>query len=49
MLSLLFASKAGTYPGDALLKDRLLALSANIRLYWKGLPGTKTVSYYEHQ
>jgi hypothetical protein len=33
-------------------KDRdkvLLALSTNIRLGWKGVPGTNTLAYYENQ
>jgi hypothetical protein len=27
---------------------RLKASPANIRLSWKGLPGTKTIAYYEN-
>jgi hypothetical protein len=27
---------------------RLLALHANIRLGWRGMPGTNTLAYYEH-
>ncbi len=33
--------------GDPLY-DRLLALPTNIRLGWKGLPGTNTLAYYEN-
>ncbi len=29
------------------LLARLLALPANIRLDWKGLPGTKALAYYK--
>jgi hypothetical protein len=29
------------------LKGRLLASPTNIRLGWKGLPGTNAVTYYE--
>jgi hypothetical protein len=29
------------------LLGRLLALHANIRLSWKGLPGTNALAYYE--
>ncbi len=32
---------------DAPLKGRLLALPTNIRLGWKGLPGTNILAYYE--
>jgi hypothetical protein len=32
---------------DAPLSVRLLALSTNIRLGWKGLPGTNVLAYYE--
>jgi len=32
----------------ALLKVRLLALTTNIRLGWKGLPGAYTLAYYEN-
>ncbi len=40
--SLMFAGKAGAYPSEALL-GRLLALITNIRLSWKGLPGTNAL------
>jgi hypothetical protein len=30
------------------LWGRLLALLTNVRLGWKGLPGTNTLVYYEH-
>jgi hypothetical protein len=32
---------------SAPLKGRPLALTTNIRLGWKGLPGTNTPAYYE--
>ncbi len=32
---------------DAPFYGRLLALPTNIRLSWKGLPGTNTPAYYE--
>jgi hypothetical protein len=30
------------------LQDRLLASPTNIRLGWKGSPGTNTIAYYEN-
>jgi hypothetical protein len=36
----------GTF--QALTPGRLLALPTNIRLGWKGLPGTSTLAYYEN-
>jgi hypothetical protein len=33
---------------EAPLQGRLLALPTNIRLGWKGLPGTNTLAFYEH-
>jgi hypothetical protein len=30
------------------IKGRPLALPSNIRLSWKGLPGTNTLAYYEN-
>jgi hypothetical protein len=45
--SLMFASKAGEYPSEAPVEDRLLALPADIRLGWNGLSGTNTLAYYE--
>jgi hypothetical protein len=33
---------------DAQLSGRLLALSTNIRLRFKGLPVTNTLTFYEH-
>jgi hypothetical protein len=30
------------------LKGRLLASPTNIRLGWKGMPGTSTLTYYEN-
>jgi len=35
----MFAGEAGAY---------FQALPANIRLGWKGLPGTNTLAFYEH-
>ncbi len=29
-------------------RARLLALPTNMRLFWKGLPGTSTLYYYEY-
>ncbi len=50
--NLMFAGKARAYPSEALsgapLYGKLLALPANIRLGWKGLPGTNTQAYYEN-
>jgi hypothetical protein len=40
--SLMFASKAKAYASEA--SFRLLALPTNIRLAWKGLPGTNHAS-----
>ncbi len=40
----MFARKDGGYPSVPLL-GRLLALSTNIRLGWKGLLGTNTLAY----
>jgi hypothetical protein len=52
--SLTFVRKAGAYPSGApkrtlyrTLYGRLLALLANNRLGWKGLPG-QTLAYYEY-
>jgi hypothetical protein len=42
----MFGGKAGTYPNEA--PERLVALLPNIRLGWKGLPGTNTLAYYEN-
>ncbi len=33
---------------SSLLKGRLLTLPINIRLGWKGLPGTNTLAYFEN-
>ncbi len=46
--SLMFSDKIGAYPKGsafegATLKGRLQALPANIRVAWKGLPGTNTL------
>jgi hypothetical protein len=55
--SLLFSSKAYSNSYEPNLEwstwkvinsDRLLALSADIRLGWKGLPGTNNPAYYEN-
>ncbi len=40
----MFAGKAGAYPSEA--PFRLLASPTNIRLGWKGMPGTNTLAYY---
>jgi hypothetical protein len=39
------ADKAGSYPSEA--PGRLLALLTDIRLGWKGLPGTNVLASYE--
>jgi hypothetical protein len=44
--SLMFAGKAEPTQVKKLLGAPLLALPANIRLGWKGLPGTNTLAYY---
>jgi hypothetical protein len=48
----MFAGKAGAYPSEAPLRYStlcmLLASSTNIRLDWKGLPGTITLAYCEN-
>jgi hypothetical protein len=47
----MFAVKAGPYPRMEHLKGALvglaLALHANIRPGWKGLPGANTLAYFE--
>jgi hypothetical protein len=43
---LIFLSKAGSYPNEE--PFRLQALPTNIRLGWKGMPGTNTLAHYEH-
>jgi len=50
--SQMFVGKARTYSSEApfrasILKGWLLALTANIRLGWKSLPGTNAPAYYE--
>ncbi len=47
-LSIMFLVKAGAYLSGAPLWGRLLASSTNIRLGWKGSPGTSTLAYYEN-
>ncbi len=46
---LMFASKVRAYasesPFKCYLQDRLVALPANIRLGYKGFPGTNTLAY----
>ncbi len=42
--NLRFMRKTGDFQ---VLYFRLVALPANIRLGWKGLPGTNTLAYYE--
>ncbi len=48
----MFVGKAGAHPRVENLKGASLWLAAalftNIRLDWKGLPGTNTLAYYEH-
>jgi hypothetical protein len=44
----MFAGKARVYQREAPLKCRLLASPTNIRLSWKGLPGTNTLAYYKN-
>ncbi len=44
--SLMFAVKAVAYPSEA--PFRYLASPTNIRLGWKGLPGTNTLAYYKN-
>jgi hypothetical protein len=41
--SLMFAGKARAYPSDAPFR-----YSTNIRLGWKGVPGTNTLAYYKN-
>jgi hypothetical protein len=49
--SLMFAGKAGSYLSEVHFKcstlwGRHLSSPTNIRLGWKGLPGTNTLAYY---
>jgi hypothetical protein len=48
----MFAGKALAFPANisypSAFWGRLLALPANIRLGWKGLPETNTLTYYEN-
>ncbi len=48
----MFDREAGAYLSEALssdpLLDRLLGLPTNIRLGWKGLPGTNTIASCEY-
>ncbi len=50
--SQMFVGIAGAYlveePSGASLLGRLQASSTNIRLGWKGLPGTNTLAYYDN-
>ena len=50
-LSLMFVIRSAGYPRVEHLKGDTLgqvpALLANIRLSWKGLPGTNTLTYFE--
>jgi len=39
---------AGAYPRVEHLIGTSLILLANIRLGWKGLPGTNSKAYYKH-
>ncbi len=47
-----FESKARANPmevlSDASFLVKLLVLPANVRLGWKGLPGTNTLAFYEN-
>ncbi len=45
--SLMFV-RPGAYPIVEHLARYALVLPANIRLGWKGLPGTNTQAYYEN-
>jgi hypothetical protein len=46
------AGEAGAYPSEAPFRcstlGSLLALPTNIRLGWKGLPGTNALAYYKN-
>jgi hypothetical protein len=48
----MFAGKAGAYPSEAptfqVLPSRVGSWSHPETLDWKGLPGTKTLGYYEN-
>ena len=48
----MFAGETEAYPSEAFsgtpLLGRVLALPANIRLGWRGLPGSNTLAYYEN-
>jgi hypothetical protein len=48
----MFVDRPGAYPRVELLKGPSLrwagATLTNIRMGWKGLPGTNTLAYYEH-
>ncbi len=48
----MFARKPGAYPRVEHLKgaalEEAVALLANIRLGWKGLPGTNTLAFYKN-
>jgi hypothetical protein len=49
----MFAGNAAAFPRVEHLKcapvlGMLLALPKNIRLGWRGLPGTNTPAYYDH-
>ncbi len=50
--SIMFEGKEGAYPRVESLKGTSLgydlALTANIRLAWKGIPGTNTLAYYDN-
>jgi len=47
IFSLMFAPKVRAYSSETPL--RFLTLTKNIKLGWKGLPGTNTLACYEHQ
>ncbi len=43
-----FLGKASSLPKEVLHFRQAPVLPANIRLGWKGLPGTNTVAYYKY-
>jgi hypothetical protein len=45
---LMFGWKVGAYSIEAHFRYSHIALSTNIRLGWKGLPGTNTLAFHEH-
>jgi len=47
--SLLFSSKVGAYPSEVPFRYSTLKHTPGIRLDYKGLPGTNSLVYFEHQ